>query len=71
MKPSPVMFQQARDELDVPTGRILFVGDDPVFDIQGASAVGMRTVLVGSAENGSVTPDWRFRDVPHLAASHW
>ncbi len=71
MKPSPVLFQLARDDLDVPAGRILFVGDDPVFDIQGAGAVGMRTVLVGSAENDSITPDWRFRDVPHLAASHW
>lgn len=71
MKPSPVLFEQARDDLDVSADRILFVGDDPVFDIQGAGALGMRTVLVGSAECGSITPDWRFRDVPHLAASHW
>ena len=71
MKPSPVLFEQARDTLDLPPDRILFVGDDPVFDIEGAGALGMRTVLVGEAENGSITPDWRFRDVPHLAASHW
>jgi FMN phosphatase YigB (HAD superfamily) len=71
MKPSPVLFNQARDDLDLPADRILFVGDDPVFDIEAAGAVGMRTVLVGSAESASVTPDWRFRNVPDLAASHW
>ncbi|MCF8720807.1 HAD family hydrolase [Nitrospina gracilis] len=45
-KPHPTIFQIAIDRLGVPAECILFVGDNPVADIAGAQAVGMRTAWV-------------------------
>ena len=67
IKPSPALFQKACTALNVAPGRILFVGDDPVYDVAGASAVGMRTVLVGKADPRGAKPDWHVPDLPHLA----
>jgi len=67
IKPSPVIFEKACNALDIAPGRILFVGDDPLYDIAGASAIGMRNVLVGSAETDAIEPDWRMADIPSLA----
>ncbi len=43
-KPAPEPFLLACSELDVAPAATLFVGDDLVRDVQGAAAVGMRTV---------------------------
>src|SRR5262245_35854010 len=43
-KPHPLIFQRALDELAVPAGRALFVGDRVRQDVRGASEVGMTTV---------------------------
>lgn len=41
-KPSPVGFQKVLQCLEVPADQVLFVGNDPIKDIEGARAVGMR-----------------------------
>ena len=48
-KPASRIFQEALRRLgSLPASEVLFVGDDPVRDIAGAAATGMRTCLVGS-----------------------
>ncbi|MEO8374176.1 MAG: HAD family hydrolase [Sphingomonas bacterium] len=51
-KPDPALFHRAADCLNVSPERCLFVGDNPVADILGAAATGMRTAWF----RGSV--DW-------------
>ncbi len=46
IKPHPEPFQRLCDRLQVEPERALFVGDRPIDDIQGASAVGMRTIWI-------------------------
>jgi FMN phosphatase YigB (HAD superfamily) len=43
-KPDPEIFLRACSELGVAPGAALHVGDDLVADVQGAAAVGMKTV---------------------------
>ncbi len=45
-KPSPRLFAAALDAVGVPAERTVFVGDRILEDVDGAAAVGMRTVLV-------------------------
>ena len=62
-KPDAAPFRRALDELGVQPAAALFVGDRLVDDIEGAAAVGMRTVqaLWFHAETGAseVEPDLR------------
>ena len=43
-KPAPEMFLEASRVAGILPARILHVGDDPVFDVMGAAAAGLRTV---------------------------
>lgn len=58
LKPAVEAFQHVIAKTGIPAHQILFVGDDPVADVQGARAVGMRPVWVNrsgalwSAEHG-------------------
>ncbi|WP_279249591.1 HAD family hydrolase [Candidatus Marimicrobium litorale] len=45
-KPHPDMFQAALDKTGVKADQIIHVGDDPDHDVQGANAIGMRSVWV-------------------------
>ncbi|GHO85175.1 HAD family hydrolase [Dictyobacter formicarum] len=45
-KPDPAIFLAAAQCLQKPTQEILFVGDNPEFDIWGAHQVGMKTVWI-------------------------
>jgi putative hydrolase of the HAD superfamily len=62
-KPRPEIFRRALDELRVAPERALFVGDRLRADIQGARAVGMRTVQAmwyrAEEADDAVEPDFR------------
>lgn len=45
LKPDPSIFQHALEALDTTAEETVFVGDNPVADIAGAQAAGMRAVL--------------------------
>jgi putative hydrolase of the HAD superfamily len=45
-KPSPRIFREALQALDVKAEEAIFVGDSPRADIEGAKQLGMKTVLV-------------------------
>jgi putative hydrolase of the HAD superfamily len=45
-KPAPSAFRAVLERLNVAPSRAVFVGDDPRTDIEGAAAVGMKTIHV-------------------------
>ncbi len=45
-KPDPRAFERVVDDLDVPPENVVFVGDNPEADIEGAAAAGMYAVQV-------------------------
>jgi HAD superfamily hydrolase (TIGR01509 family) len=45
-KPAPEVFRTALDRLNVTAARTVFVGDDRQADIDGATAVGMKTIHI-------------------------
>lgn len=45
LKPSPMPFRKALDALQIPPENVLFVGDRPERDIEGAKKLGMKTVF--------------------------
>jgi len=49
-KPDPALFVRAAEQLGVPPERCLFVGDNPVADVLGAAATGMRTAWFRGAQ---------------------
>jgi putative hydrolase of the HAD superfamily len=46
-KPAPEFFAALCERTGLAPGAILFVGDDPANDYDGATAAGLRAVLVG------------------------
>lgn len=76
LKPHPVIFQTALRCLETKPEETVFVGDDPVADIGGANAAGLRAILRRvprmAARNGSVAPDAtinRLDEVPAILDS--
>jgi putative hydrolase of the HAD superfamily len=60
-KPAPEIFLHACEELRVDPARVVFVGDDPERDVQGASRVGMTTVQAlwfRADEQRAIAPDF-------------
>lgn len=44
-KPDPEIFKYACRQLNCTTSDCIFIGDDPIADIEGAQRVGMQTIL--------------------------
>jgi len=51
-KPDPRPFQIALERLSLTAAECVHVGDDPVNDGEGASAAGLRAILVDRAGEG-------------------
>ena len=47
-KPHPAPFRRALEILDVPAKDAVFVGDDPVWDVEGANGAGLRPILLAT-----------------------
>lgn len=74
-KPSPELFQTLADRLSgrgISPAETLYIGNDPLQDIQPAAAAGFRTALfIGhpdSHRSGDCTPDFHFADWKDLTA---
>lgn len=71
LKPAPEMFNVALLQAGVSPNEAVHVGDDPVNDVEGAAAVGMKTVWVnatGASWSGDgVAPDAEIKHVSELA----
>lgn len=55
-KPSPEPFQRALDQLGVPAGRTLMIGDWPERDVEGAKGLGMTTVFARYGDTFGTPP---------------
>ena len=53
IKPSPKLFQMALKNLEYDASRIVFVGDDLHRDMEGAKALGLRTLWISNGHQGS------------------
>jgi HAD superfamily hydrolase (TIGR01509 family) len=49
-KPHPIPFRRALEMLDTSPKEAVFVGDDPVWDIEGARSAGLRPILLTTHE---------------------
>jgi 2-haloalkanoic acid dehalogenase type II len=71
LKPAPDMFQLALESAGVSPHEAVHVGDDPVNDVQGAAAVGMKTVWVNAPgaqwSHAGAQPDAEVKTVAELA----
>jgi len=73
-KPSPHIFTSALHALGLPAAEVVHIGDDPVADVQGAQAVGMRGILCD--RTGALACDYadariaRFTELPE-ALRRW
>jgi FMN phosphatase YigB (HAD superfamily) len=47
-KPHPAPFRRALELLDVSAKEAVFVGDDPVWDVEGANGAGVRPILLAT-----------------------
>lgn len=56
-KPAPRPFREALARLGVPAAHCVCVGDDPVTDVSGARALGIRTIRVRRAEDARTDTD--------------
>jgi putative hydrolase of the HAD superfamily len=68
-KPHPDIYQAAIELSGVPAEQLLHVGDDPVRDIQGASALGIRTVWINMKNEpwpGGEKPDAMIQNISEL-----
>lgn len=57
-KPHPAMFERALARANVTPAQAVHVGDHPVDDIQGATAVGMATIQVAHATPPATPRSW-------------
>jgi putative hydrolase of the HAD superfamily len=63
-KPARRIFEETLAELGVDARDSVHIGDNPVADIEGAKAVGMRAILIGSeTENGCCRADAYASDI--------
>jgi putative hydrolase of the HAD superfamily len=67
-KPDPAIFLELARRSGSPLETALFVGDDPVNDIAGASASNMQTCWIsrGRAVPSFISPDHVFRDLDEM-----
>ncbi len=68
-KPDPAIFAQALQKAGVAAHEAVYVGDDPIRDIQGAANAGWRTIWFNPAQDewvGGQPPDVTISDLTEL-----
>lgn len=70
-KPSPEIFQKALKNLGVNKGNVVFVGDTPKADIEGARSFGMKTIYIERREQkmGKAFPDYVIKSLAELTSA--
>jgi putative hydrolase of the HAD superfamily len=67
-KPDPAIFRFALAELEVPAEDVLYVGDTPAVDFVGATAAGIRAVIVDPYGLSGLGPEHTIRAIGELPA---
>lgn len=68
-KPDPRIFEVALERAGVTAGESVYVGDHPLFDVEGAAAVGMRPVLIDRRGHHDDVDAIRLRSLEDLPAA--
>ena len=71
-KPNPAIFRLCLSEMRVAPRQAVYVGDAPEFDVAGARATGMSSVLIGAKRGGGPEPDFAVSgmdEIPPLVAN--
>jgi putative hydrolase of the HAD superfamily len=70
-KPAPAIFHRTLEDLGVPPVDAVHVGDDPVLDVEGARAAGLRVIQAtpDGRATAPVKPDAVIRDFGDLPAA--
>ncbi|MGH8176905.1 MAG: HAD family hydrolase [Steroidobacter sp.] len=50
LKPDPIIFQKVIEATDLALGEVVYVGDDPHLDVEGARQAGMQAIWVNRTE---------------------
>ncbi|RUR76748.1 HAD family hydrolase [Chlorogloeopsis fritschii PCC 9212] len=70
IKPSPLIFQKAIENIGVNKSKIVFIGDNLLFDIAGSKAVGLSAIWINSNNQPLSptipTPDLVIQDLRNL-----
>ena len=68
VKPSHRLFEHALRHFDVPSDRIVYVGDDPMRDVPPSKELGMGAVWIdhGNRDRPTVSPDLVLSDLSNL-----
>lgn len=69
-KPHPAMFELAARQLRIKPGRLLYVGDRLIDDVQGAAGAGLRTAWLnrdGKRIKSRVKPDYVIRSLDEIS----
>src|SRR5205823_5289440 len=72
-KPDPAIFDIALERLGMDRKEVVHVGDDPILDVEGARAAGLRVIQLAPGQGWAsrYTPDAvieRLRDLPGVLA---
>ena len=65
-KPASVIFNHVLQELDVDAAECLFIGDEPVWDFEGARSAGMPALLIDRANRHSSHPGPRIQNLDEV-----
>jgi len=68
-KPNPAIFRLCLSAMKVRPSEAVYVGDVPEFDVAGAKATGMYSILIGNKGGDGPKPDFAVKgmdEIPHI-----
>jgi len=71
-KPNPAIFKLCLSAMKVTPKQAIYVGDVPKFDVAGARATGMSSILIGNKDPDGLAPDFSvdgMDEIPPIVAS--
>jgi len=71
-KPDPAIFRLCLSAMEVKPKQAIYVGDVPEFDVAGAKATGMYSILIGNKGGGGPKPDFAVKgmdEIPQIVAN--
>lgn len=71
-KPDPEIFHRALRKLEIPPAEAVYIGDNPIADIQGAKSAGLKTLWKRSGSDQKTEADASFdslNEIPSLLKS--
>lgn len=72
LKPDPAIFHKVIEGTDLALEQVVYVGDDPELDVEGARRAGMHSIWINRTQSpwpdGIEPPSYEVRSLPELAS---